>query len=1197
MDRPPPLNLTAVPEGADRSAHFLREVEMLPFPVAYPLAHAIDVNLCADVDNRHDNLIFAFNQALRLTALLQFSDYLECDVDCPEIAPHIRSLRMPHWQEWTNLAGALSKFWKGHYPQAKPDRPSRFPWLQDAWLEVAGKKGGCRWMQQLQPLKRLLNLTEAPISVNDALQKVRNNVHHRKVTVNDRAAVSRQKFLDVLLPLVCDACTLLFPHGKISLMRKAKGDSSKCLRLVGVHSDRRFDEEPCRSEWEYGFERADVIAVTQLASEEGIVPLHPLIVPLDSVKLESGAREVESEPTALLDQASDKELILLGVEAWSRYPSLAGPFRDLIARKKVDFGLSREETKVWTLASRSSDRARGDLEDLRHKRYFPEIYTPRAGIDEIVENCLSKPGKALLLLGEAGSGKSSLLCRLVDRITSHGSMAGVAKDEPNDASAVGRIDEYFRDRDSRNAVLFLCSRSAYSVDEGYRGSVLCEAVLRKGGIQGGAFETLEEFASTLDSSLSQDPAGDRNVWVVLDGLNEADRFEDLVKDLDRFLPSVAKYPWLRVVVSMRTGAYQALQLRHEYKAAEGASFFSYAGHFHSFLDPDSQKSVTYLELRPFDRTEGAKAYERRKEWYPEKSVKVEWDQLSSSVQELLLNPLHLHLFHEAFCGATQSPADLDEDSLLERHLSHVCESNPGLDATLEKIGRVMFEKRIPVWPVEDADELLEQWRRNGSLIGRIAKLNPIEELVSASLLLRPSERGIGSERHLSSFQFRHQKRCQHVLLRELRRQISPDRTPSPKKIREWCARVEGAKKDSVFEELLCALQMIMKDVVLAGNPSAFLAAVAWKRKDLRSRLLQGALKKANLEAHHDPLIKFLQSLEEAMRDTPETAVDLVQAMDSPLRSLEKAGQVRSVQMFLESSRKIFKILLRQKKSDSRIKSALSDCVTSLARLQRRSKNTEQAAKLYREAIKLDRSVLRAEPNNTARKNHLARCINRLGKLEKEKGTSHAERMLEKALFTRFDVTQKPKILTSLMSAVCVFCNSAVSLLKSSFGSRPAAKIPGPFRRRFREGRLADDLKTELVAEGRTSQDAEDFQELGKFALESGHQKAAADWFEIAIQISRKLIQRTPESLDLKCVLATALRCQGHLSILKGKIDQARSLLEEASQIHEKLIESAPHRGDWRNEAARVKTFLFDLVKKPEERAVFQSIKSNRKSRK
>jgi hypothetical protein len=47
----------------------------------------------------------------------------------------------------------------------------------------------------------------------------------------------------------------------------------------------------------------------------------------------------------------------------------------------------------------------------------------------------------------------------------------------------------------------------------------------------------------------------RRVFLVLDALNEADRFTDLVSAVDAFLPCLGKYPWLRLIISLRSGAY------------------------------------------------------------------------------------------------------------------------------------------------------------------------------------------------------------------------------------------------------------------------------------------------------------------------------------------------------------------------------------------------------------------------------------------------------------------------------------------------------------------------------------------------------------------------------------------------------------------------------------------------------------------
>jgi flagellar protein FlaJ len=50
--------------------------------------------------------------------------------------------------------------------------------------------------------------------------------------------------------------------------------------------------------------------------------------------------------------------------------------------------------------------------------------------------------------------------------------------------------------------------------------------------------------------------------------------------------------------------------------------------------------------------------------------------------------------------------------------------------------------------------------------------DPIEDLVSASVMMRPAEEGFGVDRRLVAFQFTHQKLCEQVLLREKRSTIS-----------------------------------------------------------------------------------------------------------------------------------------------------------------------------------------------------------------------------------------------------------------------------------------------------------------------------------------------------------------------------------------------------------------------------------------
>jgi hypothetical protein len=69
---------------------------------------------------------------------------------------------------------------------------------------------------------------------------------------------------------------------------------------------------------------------------------------------------------------------------------------------------------------------------------------------------------------------------------------------------------------------------------------------------------------------------DRLLWLLLDGVNEADRFADLVRALDAFLPVLSEAPRTRLLTSMRSGAFHSLAARDATLGAHGAPVFSHA---------------------------------------------------------------------------------------------------------------------------------------------------------------------------------------------------------------------------------------------------------------------------------------------------------------------------------------------------------------------------------------------------------------------------------------------------------------------------------------------------------------------------------------------------------------------------------------------------------------------------------------------
>ncbi len=491
-------------------------LDHVPFPVAYPLSFARDATLAPG--ERVDNTIFAAYQAMRVTGLVLLADYFACDTPSARLAPAIRGLRIPHWGEWTLLCDQLSSFWSGHFPEEKPERPSRFEALVEGWRAASRRKGKGDPVWE-KAFAGLPGMGGPAISPNDALWRARNDRAHRMATrTDDRGA--DEVLLAQLLSLVEMEVAKLFPPGGLEFVRVVEREGLRSIRLAGPHRDLRFEEEPLGTEWSGLFEKTDVAALCGSAG----VPVHPLIVAMgEEGRAGSGASIPAGglmEPVALVDGSSPRRIVVLGVRGWAERPDLVPPFLEALAAKKTDFGLGRDETKRWSIADWAGTTAREAVEAMRGRKYFPECYLERRGVDDVVEILAERGGRGLLLLGEAGSGKSSLLARMVERLTT-------ATEED------GRPEV-------RDVVLFLSGRSAFSGDAARPArELLCDAVLARAGVRSGAFTDLADFCVRLAETAKEDTTADRRVWLLLDAINEADRFTDLVAALDAFLPGLA----------------------------------------------------------------------------------------------------------------------------------------------------------------------------------------------------------------------------------------------------------------------------------------------------------------------------------------------------------------------------------------------------------------------------------------------------------------------------------------------------------------------------------------------------------------------------------------------------------------------------------------------------------------------------------
>lgn len=944
-------------------------IDQLPFPVAYPLHWARDPDGRLGISGRRANAVFACYQAMRLAALLMLADYLEDEETEPSLASRIRGLRMPHWQEWSRLADELARFWT-----VRPERRerSRFPSIAEGWMSVSRvKRSANAKAPPLEPLWEPLIAGLAGVggtgqarSADDAIWELRNRQAHRSGTVTPEALAEQGIEFARLLPLVEAVIARLFGDTELVLMRSVPSSDTQArvIRLVGPHPDLKFDTEAANPDW------LDALSATEVAaaSEGDPLSVYPLLIPTD----EEPAAAVGAgllDPVTMIDGVAEAKLTVLGVRNGA---VLAGRHLNAalaaLRKKHADLTVERNKSAPWTLAPWSRMTATQTLEDLTGTKYFPGFYFVRPDVDGAVERYEGVSGRALLLLGEAGSGKSSLMARLADRL-----LGGVEKTARSSADLVATQKEQNED-----IIAYLSGPADYRGTLGWSADQwLLEAVTRKLGVRVGAFESLKDLFLHLDLEARKDERGDRKYWLLLDGINEAERFVDLVHAIDRLLPDLDSLPQVRLVISMRTGAYRSLATYREIEGNHGgAAVFEHTDRLLSFPDEEGRERP-WLTVRPFSLLEeGPRAYALRQESLPARAAAIPYDRLPplgslgltsggkpSDLRRLLLNPLYLHLFHIAWAGRRSVPADLDEGSLLDAYLDHLVAPRDGIAGAatwLDDLARVMVRERRAILPLADADRWSEEWRRdNGfSSLQAVTKLGPVEELVAASVLLRPAEIGYGIDRQLVGYQFTQQKLAERVLLRHLDRGLSPaGALPSRKAYLHW---THLAAADPPFSELAVALadwtaRLVRSEAEEA--PGTVATVLDIDDTAIRATLLNAAIV-ASATAEDKPVRAVFGALVDRALALPDGYDRLYLTSWDPAKRLDDTGSLDARRRLREA---LLVLIERLATADPGNAGFAEDLAISLAKLSGLAKTGAERSQYLRAILAILQPFLRA----------------------------------------------------------------------------------------------------------------------------------------------------------------------------------------------------------------------------------------------
>lgn len=1133
-------------------------LEALPFPVAYPLHHARDRSLSAG--DRLDNAIFVAYQAMRLSALLLLADYLACEATSRRLAGPIAGLRMPFWGTWSALADRLSEYWNGQFPEERPSRESNFPALVRAWQEVNRRKAPATADGWSSLLEGLPGSSGKAVSANGAVWKLRNDRAHRMAT-RTADQVDDQRKLAVILPVVERLVATLFPAGSPRLVRCVERAPLRVIALHGAHPDLLFVAESLGSEWSSAF---DITGVVALAGDVA-VPIYPLFVPGDE---EPEACRVGSggliERVSMVDGVNEKRLVLLGVRSHGESERHVGPLLEALARKGVDPGLDREGTTRWSLAGWSRVTARESVAQLVGRKYFAECYVERRKVDDVLAACTASGGRGLLVLGEAGAGKSSLLARLVEALAAEREddvLAATRRGKK--AKSMSHFEAYIGEKGAGDVVLYVQGQAFAGAAGKDEQALLCDTITQRAGVRAGAFAKLADFVTRLDESVKEDADHQRRVWVILDALNEAPRFTDLLSALDRFLPSLEKYPWLRLVVSLRSGAYHSLTSRKLDEGTFGGGILGNARFLHAFYDELAKKEVPYLDLPPFnEHEEGPAAYALRQSALPERSSSAPYAQLSPALRRLLLSPLRLHLFHDTFLGTRAVPAAMDEGVLLDAYIEHLCADLPGLRPTLADIGRLMFESRSPLLPLDVADGWLVAWRSRQASAARVAKLDPIEELVAASVLMRPSEDGVGVSRRLVAFSFSHEKLCERVLLRELKRQLEGRELPTGAELLAWAERAAGAAGEGGFTQLVGALEAVAVSVVQAGEEAVLPALLDLENDRVRTRILGAAVRALGpawgfTEDGKDGAAGVLRGLVE-LAERPGCGGGRFESSVWAAGSwLKRSGFSRAGEALERGRLCVVRRLVAWEPHRADLQRDLSESLHRLGCLAVDTGRSEEAEAFFEESVDVVVSVLAASPHDADAQCHLGELLKAFGKLARAYGRSDDARgAFEASVSVRRGLVAAAPLDVNLQRDLAMSLGCLGSLAGDGGRSEEARAFHQESVALLRGSLIAEPHRQDIQAELSTS-----LSNLGGLEAKCGRHEDAHSFLDASLMVMRGLAAAAPHRADIQRELSVACQNLGQLAVDGGRSEEALQLFQESVRVMRGLAAAEPHRAD------------------------------------
>ena len=651
------------------------------------------------------------------------------------------------------------------------------------------------------------------------------------------------------------------------------------------------------------------------------------------------------------------------------------------------------EIFAWSVSGWSIAHTEDRLRSLRNVTWIPECYISREGVDDIYQACINSGRRALLVVGEEGSGKTSLISKWVHQLIEN--IRFRAQNDPIDPHQ--SLHNYEGD-----IVVFLHGRSDYQGPTSLSAeALLCEIIARKTYVEQRFDQVSHLIDRLLREVLTPDPIKpfyarpshlrhmrqriNRRVWIVLDGIDESDRFNELIKVIDENLNFFTQSPHIQLVMSMRWRSYQMLSRRQMGEGPSKADAFMNARHFFNpddltpdgyELDPltDFRENFPGIFVRPFREEELKEAYLLRQRQRPARACSMSFDRIQMPLTELMRVPQMLNLYHDVFKGREHAPVKLNQGAVYDAYIRGLGRHFPNAVSWIHKIAVQMYEAHSSMIDPEATDG------------GRKIPLDKIASNTGALItVMRPNDEGEGMS--LVGYSFATPGLYEHLIYLHLKNQIAPRPRPNGDDMRHWATQVIDPMGVELGP-LLDALTLLALELVEEGDEAPLVAILEVPHRLVRNHILVNAIRRLGFrnqgtESGRKTIRRFMEAWSEhALQSGLESA--FLEPVADALRQLTDASVHESAALIATHADQVVQSLIKVEPDEPTYRKFLSQFMRVRGTIDQISGRIPDAIESLEKALESEQRLAKSEPSVRHLK-QLSESLAKIGLLHQEVG--------------------------------------------------------------------------------------------------------------------------------------------------------------------------------------------------------------------